>query len=213
MDKLKKYLMKENNFKFLEKLSENTIKNIINDLKINDLKINEKQTLYIFSDGNVKNNGKKNARGGFSVYFGDQDPYNKFNRTRLDNKNPTNNKLELCGLKQIYKTIYKNQDYFKKTSNIICMDSQYSINCINVWSDKWSKNGWKNQKGEIVKNCELIKEILLIKELIDDNIEINMRHVYSHSKEPINKQSEEWILWHGNKKVDDNINEMLKNEI
>lgn len=27
--------------------------------------------LYIFSDGNVKNNGKKNSKGDYSVYFGE----------------------------------------------------------------------------------------------------------------------------------------------
>ena len=45
--------------------------------------------LYVFSDGNVKSNGKINSKGGYSVYFGEL--LSKFNTTIIDNNRPTNN--------------------------------------------------------------------------------------------------------------------------
>ena len=38
-------------------------------------------------------------------------------------------------------------------------DSQYAINCSTAWVLGWKKNGWKNSKGQPVKNRELIKAI------------------------------------------------------
>lgn len=207
---------------FMKDFSDETIKHIIYDLKQhenngtnfkpeNNTNKKDIPNFYIFSDGNVKNNGKKNARGGFSVYFGEQDVYNAFNKTRIFENEPTNNKMELSAIKQIYKTIYKNKDLFKNTHNIICTDSQYSISCLTKWNDNWIKNGWKNSKGEIVKNKELIQEILIIKNAIPDDTSISLKHVYGHTKEPANKESLEYTLWYGNNKVDTDINKCLNN--
>lgn len=197
---------------FTNEFSNETVKNIINDLGIN-ISVNggvkKKKQLYIFSDGNVKNNGKKNSRGGYSIYFGENKPYCSFNKTSLDESEPTNNKLELLGIKNIYKTIYKNQDIFKNTDNIICTDSQYSISCLTKWCDNWIKNNWKNSKNEEVKNKELIQSILIIKDVIPEDIKITFKHVYGHTKEPIDKDSLEYKLWRGNNKVDTDINKML----
>lgn len=173
----------------------------------------KKKQLYIFSDGNVKNNGKKNSRGGYSIYFGENEPYCSFNKTRLDESEPTNNKLELLGIKNIYKTIYKNQDIFKNTDNIICTDSQYSISCLTKWCDNWIKNNWKNSKNEEVKNKELIQSILIMKDVIPEDIKITFKHVYGHTKEPKDKDSLEYKLWCGNNKVDTDINKMLNTHL
>lgn len=195
---------------FIKEFSNETVDSIMKDLKINQEKIIIKDRLYIFSDGNCKNNGKKHAKGGYSVYFGDILPYLNFNKTRLILKNPSNNVAELSGIKQIYKTIYQNQDYFKDLDNIICTDSQYSINCVDKWSDNWIKNGWKNSKGELVKNKELIEDILVIKNAIPESIKISFKHIYGHTKEPKDKDSLEYKLWYGNNRVDTDINKMFE---
>lgn len=196
---------------FMKQFSSDTVKNIMNDLEISknvDIKLDNK--FYIFSDGNVKNNGKKYARGGYSVYFGDKEKYCIFNKTRIDNNEPTNNKLELSGIKQILKTIYRNEDLFRNNDNIICTDSQYSINCIEKWSEAWIKNGWINSKKEDVKNKEIIQEILIIKDAISKDIKITFKHVYGHTKEPRDKNTLEYELWFGNNKVDVDINKILE---
>lgn len=194
----------------LDKFSITTVKNIINDLGIIELP-KESNNLYIFSDGNCKGNGKKYAKAGYSVFFNDKEdsPYWKFNKTRLVVSEPTNNKAELSGIKYAFKTIYENQELFKNNKNIICTDSMYSINCIDKWSKSWSKNGWKNSKGQDIKNKELIQDILKLKESIHSDVKILFKHVVSHTQEPVNKNSIEWLLWYGNNKVDSNINELL----
>lgn len=199
----------------LNKFSTTTIKHIINDLNIIE-PIKDQNELYIFSDGNCKGNGKKHAKAGYSVIFMDKNSdsdsdnslFSKFNKTRLLVSEPTNNKAELSGIKYIFKCISENQDLFKDKKNIICTDSMYSINCIDKWSKTWIKNGWKNSKNEEVKNKELIQEICTLKDNIN-NINITFKHIMSHTKEPQDKNSLEWLLWYGNNKVDSNINELL----
>lgn len=195
---------------FFDKLSEKTIKYIAKDLINFDKK--ELQDNYIFSDGNCLNNGKSYAKGGYSVYFTDdqKSPLYIFNKTKLLTCEATNNKAELSGIKLIFKTVYQNQDLFKIYKNIICTDSQYAINCINVWSEKWIKNDWKNSKGESIKNKELIEEIINIKNKIPNEICITFKHVFGHTKDPIDKNTLQWKFWYGNQKVDTNINELFK---
>ena len=201
----------------LNKFSVNTVKHIINDLNIIE-PIKEQNELYIFSDGNCKGNGKKHAKAGYSVHFmetkengnynDNESLFSKFNKTRLLVSEPTNNKAELSGINYIFRCIFENQDLFKDKKNIICTDSMYSINCIDKWSKTWIKNGWKNSKNEEVKNKELIQEICNIKNNLE-NINITFKHVMSHTKEPQDKNSLEWLLWYGNNKVDSNINYLL----
>lgn len=164
--------------------------------------------LYIFSDGNVKSNGKKNSKGGYSVYFGESLPFSQFNTTVIDKFQPTNNKMELSAIKYIFKTLCENLEVFKDINIVIISDSQYSINAITKWSDNWIKNGWKNSKKQEVKNKELIQDILKLKNKTSDNLEF--KHVFSHQKEPKDKDSLEWFTWNGNNIVDTNINKMLE---
>lgn len=215
-DKLQAFLFKNKlNEKslmyFYDEFSENTVKYIVKDLiKLEELK----EDFYIYSDGNCLNNGKLNAKGGYSVHFTDDknNLFYKFNKTKLISSLPTNNKAELSGIKQIFKTINLNKELFKKDkiNYIICTDSQYAINCITEWSVKWINNNWKNSKGECIKNKELIEEIINLRDNIPDDIKITFKHVFGHTKEPSNKDSIEWKYWYGNHKVDNNINELFR---
>lgn len=38
-------------------------------------------------------------------------------------------------------------------------DSQYTIDCITKWYKGWHRNNWKTQKGDDVKNKELIQHL------------------------------------------------------
>jgi len=169
--------------------------------------------LYIFSDGNCKGNGKKNARGGYSVYFGETLSFSQFNTTIIDTNQPTNNKLELSGILYIFKVLAENPSLFKDINVVIVSDSLYSIKCIDVWSKCWAKNGWKNSKKQDVKNKELIQEILNLKYQVNvkNQCITKFRHVFSHQQEPEDKSSIEWKLFNGNCIVDTNINKMLEN--
>ena len=207
----------------LDSFSSTTIKSIIKDLsplipknldKDNLYNLDNLNNLYIFSDGNVKKNGQKDAKGGYSVYFGENELFKQFNQTKKIN-DPTNNKAELSGIKCIFKTLVDNQELFKKNNIVIVTDSKYSINCINgTWSNNWIKNEWLNSKKEPVKNKDLIKEILDYKNKCNiANLNIQFKHVFSHTIEPKNKESLEWKLWYGNWKVDNNINKIFRDVV
>lgn len=178
------------------KLSDNTLHCIMKDFVMQD-------TLYIFCDGGVKGNGKIGARGGYSVYF-NEILYSKFNVTKIVT-DPTNNKCELSGIRKICKILMDNQELFKNKKIVIITDSLYSINAVTLWYKSWIKNDWMTSKKEPVKNKELIEQIINVTNVIP----VTFKHVYSHVKEPINKNTLEWTLWKGNEIVDTNINKLL----
>ena len=185
-------------FDVMGNLSDNTMTQILNDLKLE-----QKNVIYAFSDGGAKNNGKPNAKAGYSIYFPE---FAQFNKTRLVTTDPTNNKAELSGIKAILKTVCDNQNVFNNSEVIILTDSQYSINCIK-WANNWQKNNWVTSKKEPVKNKELIQGIL---SLIDSMpVKVTFKHVFSHTKEPKDKNSMEWFFWNGNNIVDTNINKLF----
>lgn len=188
----------------LDKFKPATIESIYNDLT--ELQTS-KRKIFAFSDGNCKSNGKKNARGGYSVYFPD---YADFNKTRLVTKDPTNNVCELKGIKTILQTVSDNLETFKDSEVVICTDSSYSIKCLTLWHISWTKNNWKTSKGDLVKNKDLITDILHLQNNLDPSITISFKHVLAHTKEPKNKESMDYFLYLGNKIVDDNINKMLE---
>jgi ribonuclease HI len=188
-------------------LSTKTIESILYDLN-KENKENQENILYIFTDGGCKSNGKKNAKAAYSVLFTkDPDsPFFCFNKTK-SLSDPSNNKAELYGIKVVFKTISENIDLFKKRNIIICTDSMYSIKCIETWSKNWEKNNWKNSKGEDVKNQDIIKEILEYKENL--SISVSLKHVFSHTKAPVDKSSLQYTIWEGNNIVDENIKNLL----
>jgi ribonuclease HI len=195
----------------LPQLSSKTIDCIMRDLDV----LTEKQLsddIYIFTDGGCFKNGKVDSKAGYSVFFTDDEdsPLYEFNTTRLVVKDPTNNKAELSAIRYTFRTISENSNFFKNKNVIICTDSMYSINCVDKWSSGWIKNNWKNAKGEDVKNKEIIKDILQLKQdLTKNNISTKFQHVFSHTQEPQDKNSLQHFLWYGNKRVDENIKKIL----
>lgn len=160
-------------------------------------------TLYIFSDGNCKNNGKPNARAAYSIYFANQ-KYHYLNKTEII-KDASNNKAELSGILEIFKIINEQN---LSMPIIIISDSMYSINCVtSKWSDNWIKNNWKNSKKQDVKNKDLIQRILLYKNL-SENKYIKFQFIKAHQIEP-KPNTIEHFCWYGNNYVDSEINKLL----
>jgi ribonuclease HI len=201
----------------LDNLSNKSIENIMKDLSVLDNFKHVDDTLYVFSDGNCKGNGKKDARAGYSIFFTDnsESPYYKFNTTKMVASEPTNNKAELSGIRRICKTVNENKKLFKNKNIVVCTDSSYSIKCVTLWYKGWVKNNWVTSKKEPVKNKLLIEDIVSLMDQLktDNNTDIQFKHVFSHTVQPKDKDSMEYFLWYGNNKVDDNINRLLRNNI
>lgn len=65
-------------------------------------------------------------------------------------------------------------------------DSQYAINCSTTWVRGWKKNGWKNSKGQPVKNRELIKAIN--REILQRPGPVKFVWVKGHNNNPGNEK-------------------------
>jgi ribonuclease HII len=104
--------------------------------------------LRVYTDGSVSNNGGDNPRGGVGIWFGEGDPRNvgEF----FKEENPTNQRCELMAVTRAAEIAGKGQPV------VIVTDSKYAIGCFTKWCDRWRSNGWKNSKGESVKNKEII---------------------------------------------------------
>lgn len=139
--------------------------------------------LNVFTDGSYR---KKYNYCGYGVYF----PNNEIKSYGKEfiHKPLTNQRAELYAIFSAFKRIKLYVEEHKEIKEIhIYSDSQYSINCLNVWYISWRKNDWKNFKGEDVANRKLIEANLSIIEKIKNNgIKIIFNHVRSHT----NKQDE-----------------------
>uniref|UniRef100_A0A6C0E0X5 ribonuclease H n=1 Tax=viral metagenome TaxID=1070528 RepID=A0A6C0E0X5_9ZZZZ len=202
----------------IDSLSVITLSELVKDLKLKEgsgeLKnVEYTDSLYVFTDGNCKNNGKKNARAAYGIYF-PEERYKEFNKTGLVTEGPTNQKAELTAMKEALKAVHNILgEHISKKDNIsvtIVSDSIYSINCVTKWSANWLKNDFKTSKGEKVKNESIIRSILKYMEAIKTlGVEVSYRHIHSHTNEPADKDSFRHFLWHGNYMVDSQINKAL----
>ena len=177
-------------------------------------------TFEVFTDGSSIGNGSKNALGGIGAYF-----YNGHGLSNVslnyykfikENKNyqgekATNNVTELLAImiaiqliNEKFKKLIELETNKGKTHRIIIYsDSEYAINCVTKWAINWQRNGWQkktggNLRGNQIKNLEIIKRIYGAY----TSQRIKFVHVNSHLREPKNKNSVEWKLWHGNDMAD-----------
>lgn len=198
----------------IPKLSTKTIKNIFEDLDKDNVVYQETtDVIYVFTDGNCKKNGKKDAKAGYCVFFTEDEDsiYYTLNKFGLIKSDPTNQKAELTAMYKLFCILDENEKLFKNKTINICSDSQYTIKCITEWYKNWEKNGYKTSKNEDVKNSELIKKIIKLKsEMLErENVKIIFKHVFSHTVEPKNKDTLEHYIWKGNKVCDELINQLI----
>lgn len=64
----------------------------------------------------------------------------------------TNNRMELIGLIEAYKSIPKDREIGVYTDSNLCVQT------VNQWASGWARNGWKRKTGPIA-NLELVKEL------------------------------------------------------
>ncbi|EIN06942.1 ribonuclease H-like protein [Punctularia strigosozonata HHB-11173 SS5] len=108
----------------------------------------------VFCDGACKGNGQKGSYAGIGVWWGHQDPRNIAERCP---GNQTNNRAELIAIARVL----ENTPISKKPL-LIKSDSAYSRDCLHKWLPGWQRNGWKNSKGESVRNQAVIRYILAL---------------------------------------------------
>tara|TARA_B100001093_G_scaffold90087_1_gene82121 strand:+ start:1879 stop:2304 length:426 start_codon:yes stop_codon:yes gene_type:complete len=101
----------------------------------------------IYTDGScLKNPGN----GGWAAIISDSTNIKKISGNE---KNTTNNRMELMAPIKALKNMYPNHKIE------IYTDSQYVKLGITEWIDTWIKNNWKTSKKEDVKNKDLWLEL------------------------------------------------------
>jgi len=108
--------------------------------------------IIIYTDGSCLDNGKKCARGGIGIYFGDDHILNV--GEPLLCPNPTN---QIAELQAIDRAIEIAERHYPGSSIEIISDSNYSIKALTMWGDSWERNGWRRAGNKPIKNLELIQ--------------------------------------------------------
>lgn len=126
----------------------------------------------IYVDGACRGNGKsKLPASGYGVYYGPQDPRNEaVSLDQVDDiavNKPTNNRAELFAAKHALSNIVKELESGVSRKYIICTDSQYTMQALTKWADKWSRNGWKTGDGKDVLNKDVILNTVQTMKLIN----------------------------------------------
>ena len=126
----------------------------------------------IYTDGSCLSNP---GNGGWAAIINDN---NNVTKISGNEKNTTNNKMELMApIKALQK--------IKKNRNVeIYTDSKYVKLGITEWIHKWIKNNWQTSKKEPVKNKELW---IQLHDLTND-LEINWIWVKAHAGNILNEE-------------------------
>lgn len=111
--------------------------------------------IVVATDGLCKNNQAAGGQPGawaFVVFAGTENKGHK----KGFKPNTTNNEMEAYAILQALTWLHK----AGKPEVKILTDSNYCLRAITEWSKNWSRNGWRNSKGETVANKEIFQEIL-----------------------------------------------------
>jgi ribonuclease HI len=135
--------------------------------------------IVIFTDGSCYSNGKNDSIAGYGIHFVDDiipdvaEPLKK--------KPFTNNRAELMAIKVALQLVFRYERLNKKKFNKITIytDSNYSLNSLTKWADKWKLNNWKVGKYDI-KNRDIIEPLHKI--YSKHSQRISLIHVMAHTK-------------------------------
>lgn len=111
--------------------------------------------LKIYTDGSCRDNGKKDAVGGWAFVILNNE--NKVGEASDYEINTTNNRMEMLAIIKAIQTV----EILPFDKCKIYTDSAYVHNCIKQkWYKNWITNGWVNSSKEPVKNKDLWEQLI-----------------------------------------------------
>ena len=161
--------------------------------------IEENREIVVYTDGSAINNGSVKATGGSGVFFGDGDPRNiskKILRIGNDEAKVTNNICELFAVKLAIEKIIETEPTTKGLRIVIFTDSEYIVKSVIQYSKAWEKNGYKNKRGQPIKNMALMKNVIDLYKKYN----VKLHHCLAHKAEPRDPVKRK--VWYGNKMAD-----------
>ena len=132
------------------------------------------ECIRVFTDGSCSNNGRKNAKAGLGVYFGENDPRNVSKRVPGELRQ-TNNVGEILAIIEVF-SILKDELSFKIPIEIYS-DSKIAMGWCTTIGEKYAKNNWTKKHGPI-PNVDLIK---IGYQLMKDNPHVTLKHIRAHT--------------------------------
>ncbi|KAG5372112.1 Ribonuclease H [Yarrowia sp. C11] len=143
-----------------------------------------KTMFQVFVDGACSSNGTPNAKAGYGLYFGENNPWNV--AAPVDGASPTNQKAELLAVSKAYQLLEK-----RRTGNSyeILTDSQYAIDCLTKWRYEWQKNSWKTSEGKPVENSSVIKACVKVMDRLAEQGH-ELKKVQGHGGSKGNKKAD-----------------------
>lgn len=118
-------------------------------------RVEKMKTVRIYTDGSCPRNP---GPGGWAYVIVDHN--NKvLKQVALSADDTTNNRMELTAI-----IMALNDECIREYDTIVIVsDSEYCVRGAEQWIHWWEGNGWRNAKGDPVKNQDLWKEILEIR--------------------------------------------------
>lgn len=118
----------------------------------------DENCIFIYTDGSCIRYKAGLVKAGFGIYIPEKSIQVQ---APLLNQKLTNNRAELTAIIESIKYL----DEWELDEKKICIftDSQYSMYIYNGTGERYEKNGFRNDKGEMVPNIDLIKQVLEIK--------------------------------------------------
>jgi len=130
----------------------------------------KKSEFKVYTDGSCINNGKKDAKAGMGVYFGENDFRNV---SKPVSGKQTNNTAELGAILEAVEILKKEIESGQRI--IIYTDSEYAIKCFTTYGRKIHHM----DNPENIPNLELIKKGFAIFSKYHSNL--ILRHIRSHT--------------------------------
>ena len=134
---------------------------------------NDISVIKVFTDGACIHNGKKNAKAGYGVYFGENDPRNT---SESYSGKQTNNVAEMLAIIKAM-TILRNE--IEEGVHVkIFTDSVYSMRCCSSYGEKCYKKYWSKGKIGNIPNEEIVQAAYIF---CRENPNIEFVHVLAHT--------------------------------
>ena len=147
-----------------------------------------------YTDGSAIGNGSVNATGGIGVFFSDNDPRNICKSVIVPRV--TNNICELFAVIQAIEKIIDTESTTIGLRIVIFTDSEYIVKSVLQYSKAWEKNGYKNKRGQPIKNMVLMKRVIELYKKYN----VKLHHCMAHKSEPRDPVKRK--VWYGNKMAD-----------
>jgi len=151
---------------------------------------NSEGRIICYTDGNCHANGKKGAKAGYGVYFGENNFCNR--GEPLQGSVQTNQRAELSGIMKAIELVLK---YAPGKQLEIHTDSEYSKKIYTEWLKGWKAKNWRKSDGKMVKNQDIIEPTdRLIKKMettTHSNLPVTFIWVKGHSGDEGNDMADQ----------------------